>query len=356
MDIRTRLKDKLSSVLFLKIDRNTMNKIFKVDFKEYIYLPINAENIINRVKNEKNMEKIPIGFFIEGMFYVIGIDKSFKFNSYYLTILKNISDSCKFIKGKIVQNVKEKKYEDAYILLKGLLNIDKSREVYDKLIITVDYLRRRDSAYKDEELEILEDAESIDKYALPYFYHATIEQKDEDYEKALFYINNYISRGGEETAEVSDFKESVKSVVDFNRAKEILWENPKEALKILIPLIDVFGDHASLYYYIAVGYRILQNYEKAIYYLNEALSINSSIVEIINEMGINYASIGDYKTAVSYFRKAFEATKSIEICTNLIMCYINLGDIDNARAHFDIAEKINPDDQVVKQLKDILKK
>ncbi|WP_446897571.1 tetratricopeptide repeat protein [Clostridium sp. LBM24168] len=355
MNIKAHLKDKLSSMLFLEIDENILDKVFKFESKERIYLPINAENIIDSVRVKNDMEKIPIGFFIEGMFYVIGLDKDFKFNCYYINILKGIPDSVKFIKGKIAKNIKDTRYEDAYILLKGLLNMGKSREVYDKLIITIDYLRREDSIYKDEEMEILEDAESMEDYALPYFYHAIIEKENGDYEKALFYINNYISKNGEETVEVSDFKESVKSVVDFNRAKEILNENPKEALKILIPLMDVFGDHASLYYYIAVGYRMLKNYEKAIYYLNEALNIDSSIVEIVNEMGINYAFIGDYKTAVLYLRKAFEATKSIEICTNLIMCYLNLGDIDNARSHFDIAKRLNPKDEIVIKLEDILK-
>ncbi|MCH3962849.1 MAG: capsular biosynthesis protein [Clostridium sp.] len=356
MNIKARLKDKLSNILFLEIDETMLEKIFKVEFEEQIYLPVKADNIIESVKSKNDMEKIPAGFFIEGMFYVMGTDGNFKFNHYYIDILKKAPDSVKFIKGKIARGIKNGKYEDAYILFKGLLNIDNSTEIYDKLIITVDYLRREDSAYKEEELEILENAESIENYALPYFYHAVIEKENDDYEKALFYINSYISKGGEETIDITDFKESVKSIVDFDRAREILNENPEEALKILLPLIDVLGDHPSIYYYVAVGYRMLQNYEKAVYYLNEALSINSSMVEIINEMGINYASMGDYKTAVSYLRKAFEATKSVEICTNLIMCYLNLGDLDNAAIHLDIAKKLDPKDEIVIQLEDIIKK
>lgn len=355
MDIITHFKNKLSNILFLEINQENLKRIFNAEFEESIYLPLSSKNVIDSVKAKNNMDKIPIGFFIEGMFYVIGADKDFKYNHYYKNILENKSDSCEFIKGVIADKVKNKKYEDAYILLKGLLSIKNTKEIYDKIILIADYLRRKDSSYRDDELEILENAESIENYALPHFYHAIIEKERGDSEKALFYINNYISNGGEETLEVSDFKESVKSVVDFERGKQVLNDNPKEALKILIPLIDIFGDHPSLYYYIAVAYRMLENYEKAIYYLNEALSIDSSMVEIVNEMGINYASIGDYKTATAYLRKAFEATRSVEICTNLIMCYLNLGDLDNAKSHFDIAKKLDPQDEVVKELANTFK-
>jgi tetratricopeptide (TPR) repeat protein len=119
--------------------------------------------------------------------------------------------------------------------------------------------------------------------------------------------------------------------------------------------MDTWGDNALLYYYIAIAYRMLENYEKAIYYLNEALNIDSSIVEIVNEMGINYASLGKYETAVAYLRKAFEVTKSVEICTNLVMCYLNSGDLKNAKIHIQIAKKIDPKDEVVVQLENMVK-
>ncbi|MNP49592.1 Tetratricopeptide repeat protein [compost metagenome] len=121
-------------------------------------------------------------------------------------------------------------------------------------------------------------------------------------------------------------------------------------------MLDRFGDNPSLFYYVALCYRKLENYEKAIYYLNESIAIDSSIVETINEMGINYASLEDFENAIKYFRKAFEATRDIEICTNLIMCYLNSGDLKQARLHLEIAEKINKDDEIVKEIKEYMKR
>ena len=58
--------------------------------------------------------------------------------------------------------------------------------------------------------------------------------------------------------------------------------------------------------------------------------------------------------AIQYFRKAFEVTKSIEICTNLVMCYLNVKDFEQARIHLDIAKKIDAKDEIVIQLENQL--
>ena len=71
-------------------------------------------------------------------------------------------------------------------------------------------------------------------------------------------------------------------------------------------------------------------------------------------MGINYACIGDYETAISYFKKAFEVTKEVEICTNIVMCYLNLNNIEEAKVHLELAKKLNKEDEIVKELDKII--
>ena len=354
MDIKSRFADELTKLLFLEVKKENIKKLFNTEVLEDIYIPVKSSNIINNIKEQKNMEEIPVSFFIEGMFYVMGADKNFKFNEEYKKILSNLENSAMFIKSKIAQNVREKRQEEAYILLKGLLKIEESTEVYDKAIMLIEELRSIDKSYKDEELEIIDMAKVKERYSLPHFYEAIIRREERDYEKALFCINNYISNGGEETFEITEFRESLKSIIDYEKAKELLYDEPNESLKTLISLLDQFGDDATLHYYIAIAYRILENHEKAIYYLNEALSIDSNIIEVVNELGINYASIGDYDNAISYFRKAFEVTKSIEICTNLIMCYLNSGNIQDAKNHLEIAKKLDSNDEIVIQLESMI--
>ncbi|MCY6483555.1 capsular biosynthesis protein [Clostridium aestuarii] len=356
MDINTQFKNKLSNLFFLQINKERAGCIFKTNIFEDIYMPIAAESIVNKIKDGENIESIPVVFFIEGMTYVLGADEKFKYNESYKKLIKTFPESEKFIKGRIAERIKDNKFEDAYIMLKGLNRIENNKEYYNKLIMLAESLRTKNEAYIEEELVVIDEAKSIENYAEPYFYEAHIKQEKGDYNGALFSINTYISKGGEETIEITEFKNSLKTIANYDEAKQLVYEEPEKALTILIPLLEELGDKAEIYFHIAVGYRILENYDKAIYYLEKSLEIDSFYPEVFNELGINYASLENFESAIHYFRKVFEATKSIEVCTNLVMCYLNIGDNKQAKIHLDIAKKIDPKDEILLELEEILKK
>ncbi|MDU1347840.1 tetratricopeptide repeat protein [uncultured Clostridium sp.] len=353
MSIKSYLLEKLSKVLFLEIKKGS--KINNFTFKENTYLPVRSEAIVEKTKSGDNLKDIPINLFLEGMFYVLGTDKDFKFNNIYKDLIKDIPDSLKLIKSIIFKEIKEERYEEAYILIKGLIVIESTKDNYSKALLLVDEIRKKNSVFKEEELNLIEEGKSISEFPIPYLYEAGIKRDDKDMEGALFSINQYLALGGEKTDDVIEFKASLDMITSYDKAKTMVYESPKEALEILLPLLEELGDNAEIYYYIAIAYRILENYEKAIYYLNDSLAISSDYVEVINELGINYACLGEYETAIKYFRTAFEVTKSIEICTNLIMCYLNIGDNKQAKIHFDIAKKLDPNDEVLKDIEKIIK-
>ena len=184
----------------------------------------------------------------------------------------------------------------------------------------------------------------------PYLYKAVILKAKEDFVGAKVEINEYVNKGGEVTDDIKTIIKDIDNVTAFEKAVEMLDEKPEKSIGMLLGLLDHFKKNPLLYYYIAVGYRKLENYEKAIYYLNESLEIESGILEVVNELGINYACLGDYEEAIKYFKKAFEASKDIEICTNIVMCYLNMGDEENAKLHLDIAKKMNPEDEIVQKI------
>lgn len=347
MEGKAYFSQKLSNILFLDIKRERLISLFKVYLSEDVYMPIKSTTLINNIKEGESLDEIPIFLFIEGMYYVLGIDEGFKYAYFYRDMLKNMSESIPFIKNVIFNEVKKENFADSYIFLKGLVQIEENAENYEKLLSIGDIIRTKDKDFKDEMMYIIEKAKIIEDNPHPYLYEAIIKRGEEKYESALFSINKYIEKGGKNTPEVSEFIHSLKNINAYERGKELLYEDADKALKILIPLLEEYGDNASLYYHIAVGYRILENYEKAIYYLNEALAIDSDLVEVVNELGINYASLEDYENAIKYLRKAFDVTRSVEICTNLIMCYLNLGDINQAKNHLEIAKKLDDKDEVV---------
>jgi tetratricopeptide (TPR) repeat protein len=342
MDMKSYFSDKLDKFVFLQING------------EEAYLPVKSGSIIDDIKEKGDLEKIPFSYFLYGMFFMLGADNTFTYRDDYIRIIKKTEGSTRYIKGKIAEEIKQGNYEDGYILLKGLSQIEQNKDVFDKLIMVLEELKIKNPAFAEEEMAMLEKAKEISGYEKPYFYEALLKRDIKDYRGAMEAISKYIEISGTSDKEVIDFKEDLSKSADYEKGKELIYDDPKEALKLLIPLIDQFPEDATLLYYIGVCYRILENYEKSIYYLNQALELDNDLVQVVNELGINYAKLGDFDTAVKYLRKAFEATKSAEICTNLVTCYLEMGKLEDAKAHLALAEKLDPEDEIVQELKKMI--
>lgn len=357
MNLKLYFSEKLSKILFVEISKDKLQEIFKISSGETIYMPIKSDSIIQKVKEGETLEDIPMSFFVESMFYVIGADEQFKYNIIYMEILKNMPKSADYIKGVIFKEIKSDKLEDAYLLLKGLSTIEATTEIYEKLFKLLENLKTLEPLYNEEEHNLISQAKSdLLNSSLPYYYECFLFKSEGKFDAALLSLISYIEKGGELTPDISDLKHSLENAVKYDEGKKLVNVSPAEALKLLLSLIDEFADDAELFYYIAMSYRVLKNYDKAIYYLNEARTIDSNFVEVVNELGVNYACLGNYTVAVKYFRKAFEVTKSVEICTNLIMCYIDMGDLTSARNHFELAKKLAPKDEIVLSLEKVLNK
>jgi tetratricopeptide (TPR) repeat protein len=342
MDMKSYFSDKLDKFVFLQING------------EEAYLPVKSGSIIDDIREKGDLEKMPFSYFLYGMFFMLGADDTFTYRDDYIRIIQKTEGSTRYIKGKIAEEIKQDNYEEGYILLKGLSQIEKNKDVFDKLIMVLEELKIKNPAFAEEEMAMLEKAKEIPGYEKPYFYEALLKRDIKDYRGAMEAISKYIEISGTSDKEVIDFKEDLSKSADYEKGKELIYDDPEGALKLLIPLIDQFPEDATLLYYIGVCYRILENYEKSIYYLNQALVLDNDLVQVVNELGINYAKLGDFDTAVKYLRKAFEATKSAEICTNLVTCYLEMGKLEDAKAHLALAEKLDPEDEIVQELKKMI--
>lgn len=360
MSFNTFAKEKLSQLLFLEIDGNGLVKSLGKSVKDLnikeLYVPVDPRHLSKDVESGYKLESLPINYLIEGMFFALGGDKDFRFNKDYKRLIPLIENAIPCVKTIIAEKVKEEKMVEAFMLLKGLNEISDETEVYEKLLLICESLRERNKSYNDIQLEICDKCKAHrSDLALPYLYSAITYNDMAQFDKAYVDINEYLNKGGERNEIVEVLYNEIKDSANYEEGKEDLIEEPEKALARLIPLADKFEDNAILRYYIATAYRRLGNFEKAIYYLNECLAIDSSIVEAVNEMGINYASLGIYEEAVKYLRKAFESTRDIEVCTNLIVCYLNAGMIDEAKQHLDIAKAISKDDEIVKEIQNFMK-
>jgi tetratricopeptide (TPR) repeat protein len=348
------IKETLNKMLFLEFSPKGIMEIFKIGLDESIYLPLRSSQIIGDIESNRNMDSIDLKYFIEGMVCVLGCDEKFKFHKIYIALIK--TDEAKYtniVKGIIAEYIKKENYLDAYIMLKGLLSIQENADIYEKIIWVADIIRKEDQQFAQEEIVIIEKAKMYN-IATPFMYEAFIYFENKNYEKALLSLISYEDNGGKLTEKEKLFKHEVEKMLNYEDGKQKLYEDPLTALKKLLPLVEDFDNNAILLYYIGVGYRLLKNYEKAIYYQNEALYIDNDLVDVVNELGLNYACINHFDVAVKYFSRAFEVTNSIEICTNLIMCYIYLDDKVNAHKYLELAKKIDKNDDIVSQIEERL--
>ena len=353
-------KEKLSKLLFLEIDKDKFINMLGVDSKniniDELYIPINPKYISKDVAKGYSLDKLPMNYLLEGMFFALGADENLRFNKEYKKIIPFIKDAILCIKKIISDKIKEKSLIEALILLKGLSEFVKDEEVYSKLLLVCESIREKNKNYNMLQLSLSEKyKEACPKSAMPYIYASLAYNDLENYDKAYLEINEYLSKGGEKTEEIQVLYDEIKDSLDYEKGKDELLEEPEIALKRLLPLSDKFPENAIIKYYIATAYRRLENFEKAIYYLNESIALDNNMVEPINELGINYAYLGDFENALKCFKKAFEATRDIEICTNIIMCYLNLNKLEEAKKHLNIAKAIDKDDEVLVDIERYMK-
>ncbi|MDP4091025.1 MAG: tetratricopeptide repeat protein [Bacillota bacterium] len=348
------LSSKLEDTMFLNVNSAAVNSIFKFESKNNLYLPLKSERLISGVKTNVSFDEIPVKDFVEGMYFVLGCDSEFEYSKTYKDILSNCDWCSSFIKGLIAVQVKSGNFCDAYLLLRGLYTIESNDEVYDKMLWCIynEYVKKKELS---EEMKSVTAYGKDMKYPSAFFYESLMYNDAGSYNEAWDDINLYFSYGGQRSTEIDEYISYLKPLSDLEKGKENMRSNPKYALEWLLPMLDETDEDAFLYYYIGVAYRHLGIYQKAIYYLNEAIRVDNTIVDLYNEMGLNFACLQDYDTAIKYFKKAFEATRSVEICSNIIMCCINKGDLKQANAHMELAKKIDENDSILKDIEILLR-
>lgn len=362
MDYRAQIKEKMGKLLFLEMNiegfKESIGIPQYVEFKNKdLYLPISTEYISSNIGDEIKIKNLPIYYFIEGMFIAFGCDEGLRFNDDYELILDYIKDTENCIKSLISKNVNEEKYLDAYILLKGYYYYSKDNEVLKKILLIGENIREKDKNFGEILLDDIEYCEKnkvkINDYHL---YKALILKDEGEFEKARIELNEYENKGGVITEEIKTLTNDIDNVTKYEKAIDMLAEFPEQSLEILLGLTEKFDSNPLIYYYIGTAFRRLQKYEEAIHYLRESIKIESGILEVVVELGLNYACLGQYEEALVYFKKAFEASRDVEICTNIIMCYINLKDMKNAKLHLAIAKELNPEDEIVKEIENLISK
>lgn len=361
MNYKAVFKEKLSNLLFLEVNFEGFKKSIGIPSNvklktDDLYLPISSKYITSNAQNTLKINNLPIYYFIEGMFMALGADKNLKYTEDYIILINNIKDSEVCGRSLVADRIKKDNLIEAYLILKGLVISTGNEEYYKKLLLVGESIREKDSAFKDNLLsDIDEGEEEFENLPERDLYKAIIYKDDNDYAKARVYMNEFINKGGKVTKEIKVIMNDIENIANYEKAVQLLDTKPEKAIGIFLSLLENFDKNPLIYYYLGVGFRKIGRYEEAIGYLHECIKLESGLLEAVTELGLNYACLKDFETAIKYFRKAFEASKDVEICTNLVMCYLNIGDNENAKLHYKIAKDIDSEDEIVKKLESTIR-
>ena len=349
------VNDRLSKLIFIELkDLAVLDKININLYKELkgkdVLFPIDLKMVTNS-KNPKRSDLTMDKFFV-GMLLCIGGNDNFAYNSYYEDIILNFDSSQEFYKGYIYSLIQNDELFEAYILLKGLSTIYFNVEYKEKLIEVLFNLKSKSEFLNNElKLQINDAINNYKTFYKAYLYKSMLERDEGNYILAIENVDKYLIKvKDEEKNEIEKYKNQLLSYRDYEDGKDKIYSSPKEALEKLIPLVEIFKEDSLLYYYIAIAYRKLGMNEQAIFYLELSRNIDSDIVEVVNELGLNYASLSMYNKAIKYFEKVFEVTKAVEVCTNIIMCYFNLNNTEKVNEYLNIAKKINENDEILNEM------
>ncbi len=348
-----RFLERLDDLVFLDIKKEAIRSLAVIE-GDYFPLPMLAERMIKESGDISKHDEVPFKYFIEGIFYCLGVDNNIKNKDKYIEILKNNLQSFNYIKGEIYRKISEEKILKAYFLLKGLFTVEDNLDNYDKLLKVCFEISVKNAKFIDEFKEIIATGKEK-KLIISYLYEGYLFYHLKEYNNSKNALEEYVLNGGILTKEQENFKKELLNIVNFNLGKEKIFDDTSNALKLLLPLLDEFDDDPSLLYYIALGYRKLSIYEKAIFYLKEALFIDESFVDVLNELGLNYALMGLYDEAIKYFEKVYSSSKSIEAINNLLLCHYYMGHNEMVTKLIDDGNKVSKDDEIFLKTVEMIK-
>lgn len=347
-------KERLNSLLFLEFNRDKAAEIFSakqlINETDELYVPVNPEFLVQKITNNEVPKDLPVAEFIIGMAFALAIDPDFKYAADYRAMLKGFQGTEQILKKKIAQLFEQEKRMDSYLLLKRLYEVSGDEETENILLSTGEELALADPAWMTEVLQCCEEA-IVNGNANGYLIRGSLENARGNEVQALTALKSYLEKGGEATSAVLLRIEELERNTRAEDAYRNIQEDPRGSLETLLELYPREQTNPRLIFAIAVCYRLLGNHEKAIFYLEEAQSLDPGYFDVLNELGLNYALMEDFGTARDYFKAVFDATRELEPMTNLMISLFHLGETEEALELFRRAEEIAPEDEILQRIR-----
>lgn len=356
---------KTEKVSFIQLRKGTKIDVGDYTIDDDIPLPIITDTLIKEIKEGKLQEELQISHLVDGIIYILGVDKEFKYTEEYKKILYNYNPNIEdYILYKGFNYVEKNSLEDASILFRALVNLNPhnveglfnyalSLENISKELIDRDK-KDEGEAFLLEATNLMESILDIEEnFSLAYYKLGYYYRYFQQFQKAKLIWEKYLKLD-EDAERLNEIREQLELIEDDATFEEgvnyLTMAQYDKALDKLLPLTHKYEEWWNIFYLVGLAYKGLGEYEEAIEFLYSALDLGGLDVNVYNELGICLYLVGDIKEAIDIFNKGIEGNdRDYCIIFNRGLAYLKLGLMDKAREDIEKAYKLNPDNEVIKE-------
>jgi tetratricopeptide (TPR) repeat protein len=349
------LRERLDQIAFIEI-KKTLEIRDRLKVDRNLPLPVNA-----KVVKEKIHDTDPSFLqseLVEGILLLMGLDPSFKYADSYKKLLLAIDEKILEITANhLLQNINEENQSDTLIQLVGLVHLGFES---DAMLVQIGrlsqelYIITEDQEYDSLSYRIfvyLKKQETQE--ALPYYYLGYHEYNKGRYSEAEKHWEKSMQCGLGESEQLAlvEIQPQLKLRLVYEEGVDLIFKGRyTEGVEKLLSIRDEFSEWWNLMFFIGLGYRYQEEYQKAIYYFNRANEINPEQEDVLNELGISYTMMRENDHAILVFSRALTMNPdNHEILCNLGITYYNMGNMEQAKKVIKRAHKLSPEDEVTNQ-------
>lgn len=319
------LQDRIDKILFIELKDEAKYLIDGLEIDTEIPYPIMADSLIEGLKEDDLSENLNFNHIIDGMVYLLGLDRDFIHRKSYLNILeKTRHDLVEYIFYKALKAYEASNLEDSLIYFRVLLELDpmnlNAKFNYGLALENLaNKLREENSSFSEDLLK--ESMLSMEE----------ILEIDNDYYLSYYKLGYYYLY----------FNQYLKAKLTWEKYLT-LDEDPLRLEEVRME-IHKLDDQVNLE--LGIGYLLREDYEKSLDYFLKVLSNNKKWWEIRYLIGLSYGGLGDYNLAIDFMEEALDLEdREEDLYNELGSLYYKLGDFKEAIRVFSLAvEKIGED-------------
>lgn len=355
------LKKSLERFVFIELKSEITKSKLNISFLKDVPIPIEVAKISKMAREIDGLNSLPFDAIVEGMTYVIGVDKYFRYNEQYRKFLELANEKIlEYITYKGLKKTEEEEFFDAAIYFRAVVNMDEKNinGLYNYAKCCRDIFNESEEedikiAFRNESVNTFEKIVNLyPDFGQAYYFLGYFYMNSKLYEKAKITWQKFLTLDDNpvRTDEVRQRLLQIEDFVIYEKGyTRILNEDCVKGLEYLLPLLDKYSDWWNLLFFIGLAYRKTGEYDKAIDLLKKVLMLKPSQSDAMNELGLCYSAVEDFENAEKYFKKALLINQNdYEIMSNLAVVYINKGEYTEAERYLLMASEIAPEDEIVK--------